>query len=128
MTEPRDFDSFDEALPGLEPARAGIGSNERAARRTLAALAAVQLVGATQAVVMEALITAARAIDRATTSGRAKEYGVAELLGQVRELYRVLVPEGSEGGDGNDDWSRLVEELRRTGTAPRDATEPAPRD
>ena len=127
MTEPRDYDPDDAVLPGLEPARSGAGVNELAARRTLTALANVSLVGEREAVIMEALLTAARAIDRATSSGRAKEYGVAELLGQVRELYRVLVPEDTEGG-GDDEWSQLVAELRRSGTAPRDPAQPRPGD
>jgi hypothetical protein len=124
VTDPRDYAPDDPILPGLEPPRAGAGANELAARRTLAALVEIGTVGEREAVIMEALLTAARAIDRATASGRAKEYGVAELLAQVRELFRVLVPEDAEGGDTNDEWSQLVARLRRGGTAPRDPAEP----
>jgi hypothetical protein len=123
VTEPRDYDQDDAVLPGLEPPRSGAGSNERAARRTLTALARLELVGEREAVIMEGLLTAARQIDRAAASGKAKEYGVAELLGQLRELYRVLVPETTDGGERSA-WDEFLDELAGGGgsTAPvRDA-------
>lgn len=118
MTEPRDYDQADAVLPGLEPARAGAGSNEIAARRTLAALVKVDLVSERHAVIMEGLLTAARQIDRAAASGKAKEYGVAELLGQLRELYRVLVPETTDGGGERSAWDEFLDELAGGGGSP----------
>lgn len=128
MTDPTDFDQGDAALPGLEPARPGAGSNEIAARRTIAALAGDQLVGPVHAVMCEALLTACRQLDRASTSGRSKDYGVAELIGQIREVYKVLAPEVEEGGE-TDAWQQFLDDLANGsggGTAVRDPSVPGP--
>jgi hypothetical protein len=130
MTEPTDYDQVETelALPGLAAEQPGTGNNERAARRTLAALVKLSLVGEREAVMMEALMTTARQLDRASSSSRSKDYGVANLVRELRETYLALLPEQGEGGDGTDEWSLLVAELRRSGTAPRDPAEPSPTD
>jgi hypothetical protein len=122
------FDGDDIALPGLDPARAGAGANELAARRTIAALAIDGHVGETESVMCEGLLTAARQLDRAAANGRSKDYGVAELLGQLRELYKVLIPPVvEEEGSEPDAWTDFLDQLARGdgGSSPvRDPAEP----
>lgn len=124
MTEPSptDFDPLDAALPGLEPSPAGAGTVERAARQTIAALNADRLLDNRHAVMTEALVVTARQLDRAVNSSKAKDYGVAELVSQLRETYKVLVPDQVEGG-GGDAWSELVAEFQRSGAQIRDSHE-----
>jgi hypothetical protein len=115
-TTPDDFDPDDSALPipGME-ARVGEGGNEKAARRTIAALVADQEVGEKQSVMCEALLTAARQLDRASSNTRAKDYGVAELIGQLREVYKVLAPDREEGGEP-DAWTQFLDDLAASGS------------
>lgn len=113
MTEPTDFDPDDELLPGLgEPDRAAglMGLVERAARRTIAGLE--DRLDESHAVMCEALLTAARQLDRAATSSKAKDYGVANLLAQLRETYVVLRGDSPEGGEGSDPFDELAGDLR----------------
>jgi hypothetical protein len=117
MTDAADFQADDTALPlpGLEIAPThGAGEVEAAARRTLAALSEAGHLDERHAVVMQALLTGARQLDRAAASGKAKDYGVANLLVQLRETFLVLMPE--DGGEPDDEWTKLVERLR--GAAP----------
>lgn len=115
-----DFDPDDVALPGLDPPRPGAGANELAARRTIAALAVEGHVGETESVMCEGLLTAARQLDRAVANGRSKDYGVAELLSQLRELYKVLIPPEVEEEVEPDEWTAFLDELARGdgGSAP----------
>jgi hypothetical protein len=126
MTQPRDYDQAEALLPGVGAPPALAGANERAAHRTIAALRADQLVGEQHAVMLEALLTAARQLDRASTSTKAKDYGVANLLAQLRETYLVLAPPTGEGGERSA-WDEFLDDLaNRSGssTAARDPAEP----
>lgn len=117
-TDTTDYEQDEAALPGLEPEAPGAGANERAARRTIAALSAADEVDEKHAVMCEALLTAARQLDRASNNLRSKDYGVAELIGQLREVYKVLAPEREEGGP-TDAFAEFLDELdRERGTAP----------
>lgn len=139
MSEPTDFDQVDATLPGLEPESRGLVSpgNEAAARRTLAALSRGGLYGEQQAVIGEALLTCARQLDRAASSTRSKDYGVAALLAQLDDLYERLTPDDMTGGGSGDAFDQLAAELRAAalghvndgrGTAVRDAAESEPTD
>lgn len=109
MTEPNDFDPTETELPGVVPPPPAAGLVEKAAHRTIAAL-----TGLTEqhAVMCQALLVNARQLDRATNSGRAKDYGVAELLSQLRETYKVLAPDTAEGGGERDGFDLLAADLR----------------
>jgi hypothetical protein len=123
MTEPADFDQLEHPLPGLEPGRPGEGRNEAAARRTIGAFHAAGLVDEQHAVMCEALLTCSRQLDRASSSAKAKDYGVAALIAQLRETYQVLAPEPVEGGERSA-WDEFLDELANRGgspTAVRDA-------
>jgi hypothetical protein len=139
VTEPTDFDQADATLPGLDPAPRGNVSagNEAAARRTLAALSRGGLYGEQQAVIGEALLTCARQLDRAASSPRAKDYGVAALLAQLDDLYERLTPDDMTGGGSGDAFDQLAADLRAAamghgldgrGTAVRDAAQSEPTD
>jgi hypothetical protein len=109
VTNADDFDPMDAPLPGLggNDSRTS-GEVERAASQTIADLA--PQLEARHAVMCQALLTCARQLDRAATSSQAKDYGVANLVAQLRETYLVLV-DGKEGGAG-DVWSELLAEIR----------------
>lgn len=110
-------------LPGLEPARAGIGEVERAARASIAALG--DQVEPRKAVVVQTLVTVARQIDRAVNSAKAKDYAVANLVAQLRETFAVLEPQ--TGGD-LDAFDQLASELRDAAMAERERRSSAVRD
>jgi hypothetical protein len=123
MTEPHDFDQDEAQLPGIaEPDRLQ-GDNEAAARRTIRALSSAQLVNEQHAVMCEALLTAARQLDRAASSSRSKDYGVANLLAQLRETYVVLVPDVVEGGD-RDPFEAVPRRAGRRAPARRRCSRP----
>lgn len=98
-------------LPGLEAPTPGEGPVTAAARRTIAALEAASLLDEYHAVMCAALLTTAQQLDRAARSSRAKDYGVANLVAQLRETWSALAPETTEGG--NDAWDLLADDLRR---------------
>lgn len=105
-----DDDALSLELPGLEQDQAGDGAVLRAARQSLRALEAAGVFNEAGAVMGAALVTTARQLDRAVSGGRAKDYGVAQLVAQLRETWSVLVPEETAGaGDGFD---LLAAELR----------------
>lgn len=104
-------DDHDAPLPGLETPTPGEGPVTAAARRTIAALESAALLDEFHAVMCAALLTTAQQLDRAATSTRAKDYGVANLVAQLRETWTALAPEAKEGG--NDAWDQLAEDLRR---------------
>lgn len=127
MTEPNDFDQVDAQLPGLEPGPPGQGKNEEAARRTIKALKVSGLLAESHSVMCEALLTAARQLDRASSSARAKDYGVANLLAQLRETYLVLVSDVDKEGGERSAWDDFLDDLANGvgGGAPvRDPAEP----
>lgn len=127
MTEPSDFAPDDAGLPGLDEPDRLQGLNELAARTTIRALHRAHLVNEQHAVMLEALLTAARQLDRAATSSKSKDYGVANLLAQLRETYLVLVPDAPEEGGGRDPFDLFLDELaeeRRGGPTLRDPSEP----
>jgi hypothetical protein len=98
-------------LPGMEadPVRAD-GPVTAAARRTIAALGPV--LDESHAVMCAALVTTAQQLDRAAASSRAKDYGVANLVAQLRETWHALIPDAVDGG-GDDAWDDLAADLRR---------------
>jgi hypothetical protein len=126
VTEPHDYDQLEALLPGLEPPSAAAGRNERAAHRTIVALKTAGLVDEQHAVMLEALLTAARQLDRASTSTRSKDYGVANLLAQLRETYQVLAPPPAEGGEQSA-WDQFLNDLAN-GVAERGGSTAAVRD
>lgn len=97
-------------LPGLEADQAGDGDVLKAARRSLRALEQAGVFTDAGAVMGAALVTTARQLDRAVSGGRAKDYGVAQLVAQLRETWSVLVPD--ETGNGSDGFDQLAAELR----------------
>lgn len=97
-------------LPGLED-QAGDGAVLRAARQSLRALEQSGLYTETGAVMGQALLTCARQLDRATAAGTSKDYGVAQLVAQLRETWSVLVPIAGEERAG-DGFALLAAELR----------------
>ena len=104
-----------DALPGLaaEPMpRGGGGPNEQAAEQTLAALSKAEMLDDTQAVLAQALRSAARQLDRAMNGPHPKDYGVANLVAQLRETHAALVPAPVEGGvtDAFDALARQIHE------------------
>jgi hypothetical protein len=109
MTDPADFTTDDELLPGLSEPSRGEGEVEAAARRTLAALEPT--LDARHSLIAQTLLTIARQLDRATATGRSKDYGVANLVNELRATYVVLMPETDEGGNG-DAFDQLARELR----------------
>ena len=119
MTEPADYARSEPALPGLDaldaPGAPAAGELEVAARQTIAAWHAESLVGPRDAVMLAALVVAARQLDRETTPLRGKHigkgYAVANLLAQLRETFVVLRPEDAGEGDG-DAFDELAGELR----------------
>lgn len=117
MTDP------DTPLPGLEPAApVDAGAVELAARRTITALEGD--IDERHAVIAQTLLTVARQLDRAANARNAKDYGVANLVAQLRETYLVLaVDNENERGDG-DPFDRLARELGRA-AAVRDAPQPS---
>lgn len=133
MTEPTDFDQAEAQLPGVDLPGVGEpterllqGLNEEAARRTIRALQSGGLLFESHAVMCEALLTAARQLDRAATSQRAKDYGVANLLAQLRETYLVLVSDVDKEGGERDPYDQFLDELaeaERRGSTVRDASE-----
>lgn len=129
MRDPNEAFEDDSALPGLDtdaPVPAGgVGLNERAAERTIAALAKAEMLDDTQAVLAQALRSAARQLDRAMSSTRSKDYGVSALVAQVRETHAALIPEQAEGGvvDAFDQLARQIHEAHaRSHAEVRDAT------
>lgn len=100
----------DATLPGLGTPDHLEGEVERSARTTLAAMAGQ--LDARHAVICQTMLTVARQLDRAANSRNAKDYGVANLVAQLRETYLVLVPDKPEGGEG-DAFDRLARELGR---------------
>jgi len=123
MSDPVKFDPEDGALFGLDPTPTEPGAVEAAARRSLAALAGV--LDDRHAVMAAGLVTAARQLDRAAASSKAKDYGVANLLAQLRETWAALMP--TEEGTSRDPWDELARELGRA-AAVRDTAEPVAED
>jgi hypothetical protein len=120
MTDPNDFAEAEELLPGLEPPAARDSAMVKAARRTLASLHAIGKVDETHAVLCQQMLELADVVDRGRRQGKAS--AVAMAAAQIIATYQLMVPE-TKGGDGDaDEWSRLVEEVRRSATTPRDAT------
>lgn len=109
MTEPDAVN--DLPLPGLESPMPGEGPVTAAARRTIAALESASLLDEHHAVMCAALLTTAQQLDRAARSSRAKDYGVANLVAQLRETWTALAPITPEGR--NDAWDTLADDLRR---------------
>lgn len=124
MTEPADFPAEELELPGLEQPRRPTGEVEASARTTLAALAPD--LDDRQAVMAQALVTIARQLDKAVGSRTAKDYGVANLVAQLRDTYLVLA-ETPEGGEDGDAFDRLARELGRAAVV-RDTPESVPQD
>ncbi len=93
-----------QPLPGLEPPAIPAGEVEAAARRTIVALEAQDLIAERDAVLTQALVTLARQYDRAA-AGAAKSYAVAnlhaQLLATIEQLPRL------EEGDDDDPWTKL---------------------
>lgn len=109
MIEPDRYE--DAPLPGLELREAPTGEVEQAARRTIAALAADGLLEDRHAAVCQALVSVARAYDRAMTSAKAKEYAVANLHAQLLATLEALP--SPEAGVEDDEWTKFQRELER---------------
>lgn len=112
----------DTPLPGLEDDRPGDGAVTKAARRTLQALHTDGHLTESHAVMAATLLTLTVSLDRAATTGRAKEYALANLAAQIRETWTALMPEAAEGGD-DDAWTQLADDLR-SAAALRDPVQP----
>lgn len=115
-------------LPGLAPASGTDSALERAARRTIAALVAdgdLDLDGR-GALPAQLLLTLSRAADAGTRAGRAS--AVAMSAAQILSCLDRLDPDAQDGGDDDDEFSRLVREFREAATggpaATRDTTQP----
>jgi len=111
MTEPDRYE--DAPLPGLELRESPTGEVEQAARRTIAALDADGLLEDRHAAVCQALVSVARAYDRAMTSAKAKEYAVANLHAQLLATLEALpTPAASDDDDPWTQFQRQVEAER----------------
>lgn len=113
----------EQLLPGLEEPDTPTGAVELAARRTLAALDSEQLLKDRDALLCQALVTLAHQYDRAASSSRAKDYAIANLHAQLLATIAELPVPVTEGGDPDDPWKQLENELAKQGEAKvRDAT------
>ncbi len=113
MTE---HDESAPMIPGLEPPAPRESALERAARRTIAAIAEEQLLTERHAVICQLILDLAASIDAGRRSGKAS--AVAMAAAQLQSAYELLpIP---EGGDSDGAWDELVAELRRSGPAVRD--------
>lgn len=102
-------DGVDLVIPGLEPAAAGAGKVEMAARATLEALR--PRLRPEHAIITATVLTLAAQLDRSHNSGRGKDYGVAQVAAQLRETWQQLPLDDTEGGAG-DAFDILAGELR----------------
>ena len=113
----------EQLLPGLEPPADDQrpGEVEAAARRTLVALEADDLIEERHAVLCQGLVTLARQYDKAASSPHAKAYGIAQLHAQLLATMQQLLPT-QEGGDDDDPWTQLEREIAEQArdTAARD--------
>lgn len=101
----------EQVLPGLEEPAPTEGLVARAARRTLAALDAEDLLTERDAVLCQSLISLAIAYDRAATSSRAKEYAIANLHAQLLSTIEQLPKPAEETAD--DPWTELERDLAK---------------
>ena len=112
MTEPKNPTANEATeplpLPGLEPAAQGLAPIELAARRTLAALEAVDLVDERHALPMQLILDLATVVGKACRKGQAAAAAMATA--QILAALATLMPE-VEGGDG-DAYDQLAADLR----------------
>lgn len=109
----------DEApmLPGLdEPTRAE-PALVTAARRTIAAVAAADLLGERDALTCALILDLAEAVAKGKAAGRASAVAMAsaQLLAAIDRL--PTPPEG--GGAADDEWARLANDLREAANGVR---------
>ena len=123
---PAEFAPAEEALPGLEAPARSASRLELAARRTIKALRAEGLLTERHAVLCQLMLDLAEVIDAGRRNGKASAAAMAAA--QLTAAYELMVPDDEPGGDENSEWSRLVAELRGSGTPPRDPAEPAAGD
>lgn len=112
MTEPKNPGAIEGTeplpLPGLETAKAGLAPIESAARRTLAALADLQLVDERHSLPMQLILDLATVVGAACRKGQAAAAAMATA--QILAALATLMPE-AEGGEG-DGYDQLAADLR----------------
>lgn len=101
-------------LPGLEP-RHDVTDLERAASRSLEALARAGVLTEAHALPMALIMDLARAVAIGTRTGHASAAAMAAA--QLREAYAML-PELPDAPADDDPWALLVAELRAAGLPP----------
>lgn len=101
----------EQLLPGLNEPERPPADIELAARRTIKALADSELLEERDAVLCQSLVTLARQYDQAAApGGRSKAYAIAQLHAQLLATIEQL-PMPAEGGDDDDEWTRLEKRL-----------------
>jgi hypothetical protein len=112
VTEPKNPGAIEQTeplpLPGLEPAAPGLSPIERAARRTLSALKAVDLVDERHALPMQLILDLSTVVGAACRKGQAAAAAMATA--QILAALATLMPE-AEGGEG-DGYDQLAADLR----------------
>ena len=116
-----------DPLPGLGHPPEVQGDVERAARRTLAALDAEDLLEERDAVLCQSLLTLAHQYDRAANSTKARDYAIANLHAQLLSTIDQLMPERGGEDDDDDPWTALERDLAAAAIA-RNATDAGPAD
>jgi hypothetical protein len=111
MTEPSDFEADEQLLPGLEPPARGESPLQLATRRTIAGLNRAGLLDERHAMVTQLLLDLAEVHDVGRRHGKASAAAMAAA--QMLAGYQLLMPEAPSGGDDNDEWTRLANELRQ---------------
>lgn len=112
----------EQLLPGLEDPERPAAAIELAARRTIKALDAADLLEERDAVLCESLVTLARQYDQAAApGGRSKAYAIAQLHAQLLATIEQL-PRPDDGGDDDDEWTKLEKQIEaeRRAAAVRD--------